>query len=157
MIADLCAEYFIACDNQDVEHLAALFTDDIRITATNGMLTAVGLDAAIEIYRKMFSIRGPSYHWSHDRLIHFDDSNPDRATGVVFAHAETTPRGTASIAAIRYRDTYAKRPDRWQFSARTLDFLYYTPMVQFIERFPGELRVLGPEGWIPADLPERQT
>lgn len=154
-IAELCTRYCIACDDRDLTLLASCFTEDVRLLSHDRLMDCTGREGAMTMFRDMLAIRGPGYHWTHDRIIHFDDANPDHAEGLVLAHAETTPYGKASIAGIRYNDVYRREDNRWKFAARTLSFLYYMEMADFIERFPTRQRMgLGGQ-WREADFPEK--
>lgn len=153
-IGELCARYCVACDDQDLDDLRTLFTDDAVVCSRNGAMDAVGLDAVMAMFKAMFAIRGPSFHWSHDRFVDFDDRDPDRATGRVLAHAETTPNGKVSVAAIRYEDIYRRVAGRWRIARRRLTFLYYTPITDYAERFGQRDRVWAGDRWVQADYPE---
>lgn len=153
-IAELCTNYCTACDDRDMALLEGCFTEEVRLLSHDGLMNAAGRAEAMTMFAKMFAIRGPAFHWTHNHIIRFDDGDPTRATGIVLAHAETTPNGQASIAGIRYTDAYARSDGRWKFTARTLAFLYYMPMADFIARFPTRER-MGIGGiWRAADFPE---
>ncbi|RYY33222.1 MAG: nuclear transport factor 2 family protein [Sphingomonadales bacterium] len=153
-IAELGTSYCTACDDRDMALLESCFTEDVRMLSRDGQMDATGRGETIAMFDQMLSIRGPAFHWTHDRIVRFDDNDPDRATGLVLAHAETTPHGKASIAGIRYEDVYRREGGRWKFAARTLSFLYYMEMRDFVEHFPTEKRMgLGGE-WRAADFPE---
>ena len=153
-IGELCAAYCISCDDQDIPSLRALFTDDVEIRARNGTMQTAGIDDVMAMYERMFAIRGPSFHWSHDRFVDFDNEDPNRATGKVLAHAETTPDGRASIAALRYEDVYRRVAGRWLIARRELTFLYYMPIVEYAERLVRKDRVWAGDRWVDADYPE---
>lgn len=153
-IEDLCLRYCLACDDRDIAALGACFTDDVSISATNGSMKAGGREAALAMFNAMFAVRGPGFHWTHDRRIRFDENDADRATGLILAHAETCPAGRVSVAGIRYSDSYRREEDRWLFAARVLDFVYYLPLEDYPARFSRRERVLIPSGWAPADFPE---
>lgn len=153
-IAELCMDYCTACDDRDMALLESCFTEDVRLQSKDGLMDATGIGEAMAMFRRMLEIRGPGYHWTHDRTIRFDDADPDRATGLTLAHAETTPHGKASIAGIRYYDDYRREGGRWKFSARTLAFLYYMPMADFVAHFPTPERMGIGGDWRRADFPE---
>lgn len=154
-IAELCVNYCTACDDRDMALLESCFTDDVRMLSKDGAMDATGKVATMAMFNRMFAIRGPAFHWTHDRITRFDDGDPDRATGFLLAHAETTPHGKASIAGIRYEDVYRREDGRWKFAARTLAFLYYMEMKDFIARFPTRERVGLAGEWREADFPEK--
>ena len=154
-LAELCSAYCMACDDRDMPRLASLFTQDIHIRSVDGAMNATGVADAIAMFNRMFGIRGPSYHWTHDRFVAFDPEDLDRATGVVLAHAETTPNGIVSIAALRYNDVYRREAGRWRFAERLLSFLYYMPMAEFIQHFRDDKRVAVQGDWRAGDYPEK--
>lgn len=153
-IGELCARYCIACDDQDLASLRALFTDDVVVRARNETMNATGLDEVMDMFTAMFAIRGPSFHWTHDRRVGFDPADGDRATGQVLAHAETTPDGRPSIAALRYEDVYRRQAGRWLIARRQLTFLYYTPIADYPDRLGRPERVWAGDRWVKADYPE---
>ena len=153
-IAELCTNYCTACDDRDMALLESCFTEDVRLLSRDRLMDATGRAAAMAMFTRMLAIRGPAFHWTHDRIVRFDDADPDRATGLVLAHAETTPHGKASIAGIRYEDAYRREDGRWRFAARTLSFLYYMEMADFIAHFPTPERMGIGGAWRAADFPE---
>lgn len=153
-IEELIARYGIACDDRNMENLAACFTPDIDIRTPNGSMQAQGLNAAMEMYDNLFKVRGPGFHWSHDRIITFEDSNAEVASGIVLAHAETCPAGNVSIAGMRYFDKYQRSGGKWRFRERVLNFVYYVPVAEYLDRFKRVDRVKTPDGWANADFPE---
>jgi ketosteroid isomerase-like protein len=154
-IAELCTNYCTACDDRDMVLLESCFTEDVRLLSLDRQMDATGRAEAMAMFEKMLSIRGPAFHWTHDRIIRFDDQDVDAATGLVLAHAETTPHGYASIAGIRYNDAYQREGGRWKFAARTLSFLYYMKMADFIAHFPTRERMGLGGNWREADYPEK--
>jgi ketosteroid isomerase-like protein len=154
-IAELVTAYCLACDEQDMPRLMSLFTPDCKMRSKDPQfMQATGLAEIERMFERMFSIRGPAYHWTHDHTVSFDTADPNRATGMVLAHAETTPNGVASLAAIRYYDEYRRTGGTWKFQARTLHFLYYMPAKDYIETLPHPLRVRVHGDCRPADFPE---
>ena len=130
-IGELVSAYAIACDEHDMPRLTSLFTVDASFDSPSKLMVAQGREAIAALFVKLFQIRGPAFHWTHDRFVEFDESNPDRATGLVLSHAETTPNGVVSIAAMRYDDVYRREGGRWLFARRTINFLYYVPVSEF--------------------------
>ena len=138
---ELATAYCVAADDRDLEGLGRLFTDDVYIASRDGGMDARGRATVIAMFDRMFEIRGPSCHWTHDMVVDFDDKDPDAARGMVIAHAETTPNGRPSVAAIRYYDTYRREAGSWRFAERILHFLYYMPIDEYLSRFPTALRI----------------
>lgn len=154
LISELCTEYGLACDLRDTNRLAGLFTSDVCIRSLNGAMNARGRDAAIAMYEEMFKVRGPSFHWTHDSVLTFDQANGDRAYGFVLSHAETTPHGTTTIAGLRYNDVYRRLQGRWFFEERVLSFSYSTRALDYVAKLPHDERVATATGWRAADAPE---
>lgn len=155
LLRELATAYCIAADDRDLVGLGRLFTDDVYIASRDGTsMNARGRDAAIAMFDRMFEIRGPSCHWTHDMIVQFDDADPDRARGLVIAHAETTPNGRASVAAIRYHDVYRRESGTWRFAERILHFLYYLPVADYAARLPTAERIGVYGEWKAADFPE---
>lgn len=153
-LRELASRYCIAADDRDMEGLSALFTEDIHIESRDGAMVARGRQTVLAMFDQLFQIRGPSYHWTHDMIIRFDQDDPDVASGLVLAHAETTPNGVTSVAAIRYEDLYRREAGVWKFSERWLSFLYYMPVTEFAARLPTRERIGVHGGWTGADYPE---
>lgn len=153
-LRELQTRYCIAADDRNMPALSALFTDDIHIESRDGAMQARGRADVMAMFDRLFLIRGPSFHWTHDVLLEFDPSDRNRATGLVLAHAETTPNGVASVAALRYEDVYRREGSTWRFASRFLQFLYYMPMSEFVGRFPTAKRIGIHGGWYEADYPE---
>lgn len=154
LIGELVSSYCIACDDHDMSMLRGLFVPDIKIRSRDRMMDAEGLADVMVMFQNMLAVRGPAFHWTHDRFVHFDPSDPDRATGLVLAHAETTPNGQTCLAAIRYNDVYRRTGGRWMFAERLLNFLYYMPIGDYIEGMRDTHRIRVHGAHKPADYPE---
>ena len=122
-ISELVSAYAIACDEHDIDRLKTLFSLDAVLDSPSKLLVANGRDEILAMYVRIFKIRGPGYHWTHDHFVNFDPTNPDRATGLVLSHAETCPNHEVSLSAMRYEDEYCKMDGRWVFQKRILKFL----------------------------------
>ena len=99
-IGELVSAYAVACDEHDMDRLTGLFTADAVFDSPSGMMHAEGREAIAAMFVRMFRIRGPAYHWTHDRFVQFDDGDPAVATGLVLSHAETSPDGRTSLELI---------------------------------------------------------
>ena len=154
-IRELVTSYAIACDEHDMDRLMGLFTQDAAFDAPNGAMVADGWQAIYDMFIATFKTRGPSYHWTHDVTISIDQSDSNRATGLVLGHAETCPNGVVSIAAMRYVDDYRRESDGvWRFAKRVITFLYYVPVAEFGNGLAQSLRVHIGGDKIAADYPE---
>lgn len=130
-IRELVTAYALACDQQDMDWLMSLFTEDAEFGSPNGTMVSVGRDAITDMFIETFKIRGPAYHWTHDVTVTVDPNDPNRATGLVYSHAETSPNAVHSISAMRYEDVYRRENDKWRFAKRMISFLYYVPMAEY--------------------------
>jgi ketosteroid isomerase-like protein len=153
-ITELVTAYAVACDTHDIDLLSSLFTDDARFDTPSAVMKATGRVEITAMFERVLATRGPSFHWTHDVTIAFADK--DRAAGVVLGHAETTPNGIASIAALHYDDEYRREGNKWKFSARSIQFLYYVPVTEFASAcLTVENRLVVGGKRLPADFPER--
>ena len=153
-IAELVGDYARACDEHDIDTLAAIFTEDGVIDSPSNMLAAKGRKGIRDTFLPRYKVRGPSYHWTHDHKVGFDDTDADHASGLVQGHAETCPNGTVSLAAMRYVDDYRRTDGRWLFARRTLTFLYYVPVTEYATVLATPLRLAVGGLRLPGDYPE---
>lgn len=153
-IADLVTMYAVACDEHDMDTLMDLFAEDAVFTSPSGLMMADGRSAIEEMFVNLFKVRGPAYHWTHDHIINVDANDPLKATGRIYSHAETSPHGVTSLAAMRYDDVYRCENGRWRFQSRDIHFLYYVPAKDFAEALTRPDRVVAGETRFRADYPE---
>jgi ketosteroid isomerase-like protein len=155
-IEELVARYGLVMDDRDVDAMPSLFTPDVAIRSADGVMNAVGIDAAVELFRGRFAVLGPSNHFTHDRIVTFDDADADRATGLVLSHAEMNRKGMPMITAMRYHDEYRRHAGRWKFASRLLTFFYYVPTAQYLDALGAGLakRMRAYEDARAADWPE---
>jgi len=153
-LSDLVTRYGIACDEHDIPQLESLFTQDAEFTSPNGLMKAKGREQIIEMFCKVLAIRGPGYHWTHDHIIRFDRGSQDKASGLLLSHAETTPGGVQSLAAMKYDDEYRVEEGSWRFAKRTISFLYYVPAKEYDDVLTQKNRVVAGDQRLPADYPE---
>lgn len=156
-ICELIARYGLVMDDRDMENMNSLFTADVVVRSIDGVMNSTGREAAVELFRGRFKVLGPSNHFSHDKIIRFDEADPDRATGLVLSHAEMNRKGQAMITAIRYQDAYRREQGQWRFSERVLQFFYYVPAAQYLEALGSGLatRNRAYETPMAADWPEK--
>ena len=119
-------------------------------------MDARGRDAAVELFTGRLEVLGPSNYFTHDKLIEFDDADPDHARGTILSHAEINPHGQAMLAAIRYRDCYRREGGVWRISERVFAFFYYVATEQYLEALGAGLnkRMRAYADPMPADIPE---
>jgi ketosteroid isomerase-like protein len=154
LISELSAHYAMACDERDMAKLERCFTRDAVFDTPNGSMRAEGRGQIMDMFERVLAIRGPGFHWTHDHIVRFDQGGEDRASGVVFCHAETTPNGVHSIAALRYDDLYRVEDGDWRIARRMIRFLYYVPVDQYANALTRPERVWIGERLVDADLPE---
>jgi uncharacterized protein (TIGR02246 family) len=153
-ITELVATYGRACDDHDMTLLMTLFTEDACLDTPSGLMQAQGRDAICTMFEQVLATRGPSFHWSHDHTITFDDADDNAASGLTLSHAETSPGGVVSVAAMRYEDAYRREAGMWKFARRTLHFLYYVPVTEFATCLNGPERLYVGGEPRAADYPE---
>lgn len=153
-IRALAARYCFAIDNHDLDAVAELFTTEARVYSRDGVMDARGRDAIVRQYEGRFAVLGPSNHVSHDHWIRFGD-DPDRAEGLLSAHAELWRNETTMVTALRYDDEYRREDGVWRFQQRALSFLYYVPLADYprILGAPDRMRAYAEPA--PADYPEQ--
>jgi len=153
-IRELATEYAVACDVHDMDGLTDLFTEDAEFDSPAGVMVATGRDTIAAMFVELFKIRGPAFHWTHDVMVQVSADNPNEATGRVYSHAETTPNGLVSLAAMRYDDNYRYEEGRWRFARRSISFLYYVPASDYANGLNQTNRVTFGDHRGPADYPE---
>ena len=153
-LAELVSNYAGACDDHDMPRLMSLFTEEACFDSPSGAMVANGRAAIEALFIDLFKIRGPSFHWTHYAVAKLDPQNPNRATGRVFSHAETTPGAVSSLAAMRYDDEYQRDNQQWRFKKRVINFLYYVPVTEYATALndPQRLTIRGVR--TQADYPE---
>jgi len=150
---ELVARYAVAIDDRDLGGIAELFTADGAFRSRDGVMNAQGRAAVLAQFRGRFAALKVSNHFSHDHILTFD-TDPDRARGLLTAHAEVWRNGCALIAALRYQDSYRRELGRWRFAERLLSFLYYLPVEEYAQGLGDHLRMRAYGDRRPADFPE---
>ncbi|MEO7634035.1 MAG: nuclear transport factor 2 family protein [Sphingomicrobium sp.] len=153
-IRALAARYCFAIDNHDLAAVADLFTADARVFSRDGVMDARGRDAVLRQYEQRFAVLGPSNHVSHDHWIRCGD-DPDRAEGLLSAHAELWRNQTTMVTALRYDDIYRREDGEWRFAERALSFLYYVPLSDYPAILGAGDRMRAYDQSAEADYPER--
>ena len=153
-IQEIQARYTLFIDDHDLEKVAPLFAKKGRFRSADGVMDAIGRDAICEQYRNRFKALGFGFHTTQDHLIMFDDSDPDRAKGIVASHAEVVRNGTAMIAGMRYYDDYIREDGAWRFADRHLHFFYYIPVSEYAQGLPARDRMRAYGDRRNAELPE---
>jgi hypothetical protein len=153
-IQELGVLYGFVMDERDEPGIRQIFCEDATLRSEDGVFAANGIDEIVTTYLGRFAKLGPTNHFSHGHVVRFDESDPDRATGLLASHAEVVRDGVAMQVALRYKDTYRRVDGRWRFADRLMGYMYYLP----ISELPAALgdrnsvRVYGDPS--PADWPE---
>ncbi|GKY89621.1 nuclear transport factor 2 family protein [Sinisalibacter aestuarii] len=153
-ILEIIANYCKSCDDRDVPLLRSTFTDDAVVRSLDGMMEGIGIDGIMEMYRKRFEVLAISVHWTHDSIITFDETDPDKASGEVFCHAEAHRNGQTLVGSLRYDDEYRRENGVWKFSQRILKFLYYVPVEEYGEALGSQTRMRAYGDRRASDYPE---
>lgn len=153
-IRQLVARYGFLIDDRDLEGVMQLFTPDGSFRSQDGVMNARGRAAVAEQFRGRFAALGPTNHFTHDHLIELDETDRDRATGLVNSHAEVWRDGRPMITALRYRDVYRRSAAGWCFADRLLGFFYYVDVCEYAEALGDRMRMRAYGDRRPADYPE---
>lgn len=139
-IRDLISRYAVLVDARDIEGVANLFVDDVRVTRTER-----GRPAMRALLEHILSRFATSVHFvgGTQTLTFLDD---DHAEGVVYCKAEHEYGEQWIVMAIQYWDRYERRDGTWLFTGRKIHHWY---AVDALDRpvGPGKTRwsVTGPE------------
>jgi hypothetical protein len=144
-IRTLVARYSQYVDDHDFEALATLWAPDARYGWHGSSDVTEGGANVAALLASRIRPTGPSYHVNHSHVIEFGD-DPDRASGLVFAHAETSGAAGQNVAAIRYHDRYVRLGGRWLIAERILAFLYFTPAEVYADVLRVKERMRLPDG-----------
>ena len=150
-LRDLVGRYALAADNMDLGAMAALFTPAARFGTVDGSSLQAGRDAIIEYFRGRF--RGPRFHTMNEHLVEWDESDGDRARGLVTGHSEAWSGEELYVAAIRYHDRYVRHDGRWLFDERLLGFLYLVPATDYLRVLGKQDRIKLGDAWTRGNWP----
>jgi ketosteroid isomerase-like protein len=151
-IRSLVARYCTIIDNRDMAALRGVFTPDVSFGSTGSSDKIEGRDAVVAYYQNRFNMMSVSNHFTHDQIIEFESD--DLAHGHVNAHVEMILRGTPTLVALRYEDTYVRHEGSWKFKERITAFFYYLKTVDYLSLLGDRRRVFLSEDPIDADWPE---
>jgi len=116
-IRQLASRYAVAIDARDLDALVALFVDDVRV----GRETR-GRDALRADFDRQLRAIGISILFVGNHVIDFESD--ERARGIVYCRAEIQDGDRWIQQAIRYDDTYERRPEGWRFVRRRHRLFY---------------------------------
>jgi hypothetical protein len=139
-IRQLASRYALAVDTRNLDDLASLFVEDVRVGRDEH-----GREAIKKWYVRSLERFGTSIHFVGNHVIDF--VSPHAATGVVTCRDELEKGGEWQVGMIQYWDDYIRRDGAWYFKRRKLQRWY---LVDALERpshnggvntDPGALRV----------------
>jgi SnoaL-like domain len=137
-IRQLAARYAVALDSRDLDGLAGLFVDDVRVGRGRQGRAALRDFFHDSLVRIPVSVLNVGTH-----LIELDDAT--HARGIVYCRAELQIDDRWIVQLIQYRDDYERRHGQWLFVRRE-HLLWY-----------GREVGSSPLGLPPANWPEHDT
>jgi ketosteroid isomerase-like protein len=137
-IRQLVARYAVAMDAPDLDAVAELFVDDVRLGHGRHGRAALRDDLAHARRDMPLTILNVGTH-----VIEVEDA--DHARGIVYCRGELQMGEAWVVQLIQYRDTYERRDGDWLF-VRRQHLLWY-----------GREVGTSPLGLPPADWPEHDT
>jgi hypothetical protein len=135
-IRQLAARYALALDSRDLDTLAGLFVEDVKVTRTES-----GREALKASFEQQLRPLGVTILNIGTHVIDIVDEN--RATGHVYCKGEIQEGPRWIHQAILYRDQYERRDGVWYFRGRRHDLWY------------GANVGANPAGMPPAEWPKR--
>lgn len=130
-IRELGVLYGFAMDERDLDAVRVMFCPDAVLRSPDGVFAAHGIEEVVAAYSGRYDVLGPTNHVSHGHLVRLDPEDPDRATGLLAAHAEVVRHGGSKVVALRYEDVYHRHDGRWRFAERVMSYLYYLPVDEY--------------------------
>lgn len=121
-IRQLAARYGLALDMRDMDAMAGLFVEDVRVGRDRSGRRALR-DWLDETMRQQFT--GTSHHIGN-HVIEFEDA--DHARGVVYSKNEHETPTEWVIMQMMYVDDYERRSGRWFFKRRLPLYWYATDL-----------------------------
>ena len=137
-IRQLASRYAVTMGRHDVDALADLFVDDVRVGRETTGRAALRADFARQLDPLGMTILHATNHV-------IDVESPDDASGVVGTRAEVEIDGEFVVQMIEYHDTYSRRDGEWLFVRRSHHLWY------------GAQLGVNPLGLPPADWPANAT
>jgi hypothetical protein len=142
-INDRVVDYFLAADGDDLEGVAASFSEGARFSSS-GALVASGRQAIVEFIRGARRQMGLTVHTPN--YVHLKFDGDDAASGLVGAHLELAFGAATLFGAVRYVDRYVRDDDLWLIAARDMRVIHMAPWPEAGEAFASST----PVRWIGA-------
>ena len=154
-IRELAVRYCKVVDDMDAVALRAMFTEDAWFHSANEVMDGRGLDAVVETLSGRWHTILTSMHITHGHVVELDLTDADRATGMVFSHAEVVRDGKPMLSAVQYDDVYRRVDEQWRFAERQLSFFYYVDVESYAADLMSGTPVNAGATALPADVPTR--
>jgi SnoaL-like protein len=122
-IRQLVSRYGMLADRRDLDTMASLFVEDVRVTRTE--TGRVALRALLEHLFRQFTT---SIHFVGNHTIDFVDE--DHAEGIVYSKAEHEYGDQWIVMAIQYWDRYERRDGTWLFTGRQIRHWYAVDVLE---------------------------
>jgi hypothetical protein len=116
-IRQLASRYALAVDTRNLDDLAELFVEDVRVGKD-----LYGREHIKDWYARSLVRFGDSIHFVGNHVIDF--LSADEAKGVVTCRDELEKGGEWHVGMIQYWDEYSRRDGRWYFKRRKLQRWY---------------------------------
>ena len=128
-IRQLASRYAIHLDARNLDALASLFIDDVRVGRDAEGRPLTGREALKADFNQSLRSVGVTFLHVGNHAIDFVDA--DHATGIVYCRAEIQDGGRDSkewiVQAIQYHDSYERRAGHWHFVRRKHFLVYGAP------------------------------
>jgi len=154
-INDRVVDYFLAADGDDLDGVAASFTESASFRSS-GALVASGRQGIADFIRGARRQMGLTVHTPH--YVHLTFDGDDAAAGLVGAHLELAFGDATLFGAVRYVDRYVREEGQWLISARDMRVIHMAPWLEVGTAFASAT----PVRWIGAppaasDFPRKPT
>jgi len=116
-IRQLASRYGELVDRRDLDAVAEMFVEDVRVSRTE-----TGRPALRALLEHLFRQFTTSIHMIGNHTIDFVDD--DHAEGLVYAHVEHEYGEQWIVMAIQYWDRYERREGKWLFTGRQVRHWY---------------------------------
>jgi hypothetical protein len=155
-IEELAVRYGFYVDDGDFDGISSLFSPDASLRTKAGVVKGSNRDEIVAYFRDHLPDLTPSNHFVHGHVITFNESDPDRAEGIVSSHAEMVRNGIPMVTAMRYYDTYCRVEGAFAFQERIQTYMYFVDVREYSEALGSALPLRAgathaPRDWPPVD------
>lgn len=138
---ELVVGYFLAADGDDLEAVAASFTEGATFSSS-GVVNATSRDEIVAFIKRSREQMGLTIHTPN--YVQFTFTGADKARGLVGAHLELVLGGAAVYGAVRYVDEYERHGGAWRIQARDMRTIHIARWLEVGEAFASETPVRWP-------------